>query len=148
MGGSSDDFQVTLQMGVPAGVLAALAACAAYLLSGPSPDSSSLAAQDAGGVLLLLGGLLCIVCGALAARETRRIWSGAQAALWAAILWGWAILPGVLVTGGTLQQLQRAPNGGDIAVVIFAGLALLLCFGLLGLVLGALGGLVGRFLPR
>jgi hypothetical protein len=91
-----------------------------------------------------LGGLLCLLCGVFAARETGRTNTGALAARQVGVLWALAVLVAI-VAGDPAAKLS---DTYVVASVACTGIVFLIAGALVGMGLGAVGGLVGSNVRR
>jgi hypothetical protein len=139
-----EDYRVAFLWGVPGGLAAALAVGLAVVLTNASGRPSASGTNPVIVACIYLGGFLCLLCGALAARKTGRARTGVLAAQPVAVLWALALLLSMFYDSGGTQQLQRAPSQSDIAPSVGAALIFLILGVFVGMALGALGGLVGR----
>jgi serine/threonine protein kinase len=144
-----EDYRAARRWGVPCGVIAALAVGGAVSLTralgiaGNAITPSTILIES----LVYLVVLICPLCGLLAARQTGRVRSGVLAAFVVGALWVLAITIGVFYEDA-VPKLSHESVVVLIAAYLVGLLVLAPIGGLIGGVLGALGGLVGRWRYR
>ncbi len=144
-----EDYRAARRWGAPWGVIAALAVGGAVALAralgiaGNAITPGTILIES----LVYLVVLICPLCGLLAARQTGRVRSGALAAFVVGALWVLAITIGVFYEDA-VPKLSHESVVVLIAAYLVGLLVLAPIGGLIGGVLGALGGLVGRWRYR
>lgn len=143
-----EDTPVARRWGIGGGIIAALAVGAAALLADVWTRSVTSNMLPIFQALESLGVLLCILCGALAARKTGRVWTGVRAAQYVATFWSLALALAILAGAGDLQRLAHGISALLVLADVVTTVVFVIIGILVGMALGALGGLVGRRFHR